>query len=141
MTRDSLLGIICLPFHHLVRVIDCYLAEGEKFLFRVALCLALLHHKHASEHVLTLERMRVFCQSIGDLVTPQQLIVSALKITRLSRKGSSLNYRKKLLFFSLKTFKSRKQKPISARIASFKPSLLSIRPKVSLTVDLHLTFS
>lgn len=75
-----------LPFHHCVRVVDCYLLEGEKFLYRIALELALQFEKHRKKPV-TLEEMREFCENIAEYVTPSQLISSASKLSRLSRKG------------------------------------------------------
>lgn len=37
-----------LPFNHLVRVLDCYLHEGIKVLYRVAMAILLLFHKFSS---------------------------------------------------------------------------------------------
>ncbi|CAO1320291.1 unnamed protein product [Diamesa serratosioi] len=37
-----------LPFPHLVRVMDCFFHEGIKVLYRVALAILILFHKHAS---------------------------------------------------------------------------------------------
>ena len=51
----------------------------------MALSLALLFEKR-SKQSMTLEKMRAFCESIACVVSPQQLIVSALKITRLKAK-------------------------------------------------------
>ncbi|KAI5704760.1 hypothetical protein M8J76_000092 [Diaphorina citri] len=39
-----------LPFNHLVRVLDCYLHEGIKVLYRVAMAILLLFHKFSSSH-------------------------------------------------------------------------------------------
>lgn len=75
-----------LPFHHCVRVVDCYLLEGEKFLYRIALELALQFEKHRKKPA-TLEEMREFCENIAEYVTPSQLISNASKLSRLSRKG------------------------------------------------------
>ncbi|KAH9388583.1 hypothetical protein TYRP_007925 [Tyrophagus putrescentiae] len=74
-----------LPFHHCVRVVDCYLLEGEKFLYRIALELALQFEKHRKKPA-TLEEMREFCENIAEYVTPSQLISNASKLSRLSRK-------------------------------------------------------
>ncbi|CAG2167456.1 unnamed protein product [Oppiella nova] len=82
---EYLQWIFSLPFHHVVRVVDCFLVEGEKFLFRVALTLALLCHKTKGDG-LSLDKMRDFCESIADVISPNKLIATALKVTRLSRK-------------------------------------------------------
>lgn len=37
-----------LPFSHLVRVIDCFLHEGIKVFYRVALAILILFNKHSS---------------------------------------------------------------------------------------------
>lgn len=60
--------------------------EGEKFLYRVALELALQFEKHKKEPI-TLEAMRQFCENITEYLTPSQLISNASKVSRLSRKG------------------------------------------------------
>uniref|UniRef100_A0A8D9DY28 TBC1 domain family member 24 n=2 Tax=Cacopsylla melanoneura TaxID=428564 RepID=A0A8D9DY28_9HEMI len=39
-----------LPFNHLVRVLDCYLHEGIKVLYRVAMAILLLFHKFSSSN-------------------------------------------------------------------------------------------
>ncbi|KAL1457688.1 hypothetical protein WDU94_007889 [Cyamophila willieti] len=39
-----------LPFNHLVRVLDCYLHEGIKVLYRVAMSILLLFHKFSSSN-------------------------------------------------------------------------------------------
>lgn len=72
-----------LPFHHCVRIVDCYLLEGEKFLYRIALELALLFEKYNHKPI-DLEQMRHFCENIP--VTPSQLIAGAISLSRLSRK-------------------------------------------------------
>lgn len=85
---------------HVVRAVDCFLIEGEKFLFRLALALAL--HFERTRHEVScrtlssdpklisdpkspsLERMRLFCQSLD--LSPQELVQNACRLTRLSRK-------------------------------------------------------
>ncbi|KAI7693033.1 TBC1 domain family member 24 [Sarcoptes scabiei] len=75
----------CLPFHFCVRIVDCYLVEGEKFLFRVALILIQLFEKTLKQS-LTLEQMRTFCENIQEVLQPSQLINQASKINRFSKK-------------------------------------------------------
>ena len=76
----------CLPFHFCVRIVDCYLVEGEKFLYRIALELAQLYEKHLKQSI-TIEGMREFCENLSSIITPSQLIINATKLSRLSRKG------------------------------------------------------
>ncbi|CAM1330764.1 TBC1D24 (predicted) [Pycnogonum litorale] len=38
-----------LPFNYLVRVIDCYLCEGNKILYRIAIAMIILFHKHSGK--------------------------------------------------------------------------------------------
>ena len=72
----------------MIRIMDCFLLEGEKFLFRVALTLALLYQKHKKQNI-SLDRMRTFCESLATVVSPSQLIAQSLKVTRVSRKEIS----------------------------------------------------
>ena len=76
---------IGLPFKHLVRVVDCYLVEGMKLLFRVGLALLLLYKRanHQNGERLTLERMIAFCETIA--LTPNDLIKLATSLRRLSK--------------------------------------------------------
>ncbi|CAG2103129.1 unnamed protein product [Medioppia subpectinata] len=85
---EYLQWIFYLPFHHVIRVIDCFLVEGEKFLFRIALSLAIQCQKH--KNGINLEKMREFCENIQ--ISPQKLISVALKVTSLSRKGLPLHW-------------------------------------------------
>ena len=39
---------IGLPFQHLVRILDCYLVEGTKLLFRVGIAILILYKRHLS---------------------------------------------------------------------------------------------
>lgn len=73
---------IGLPFNHLIRIMDCFLVEGFKFLFRIGLSLLLLYSRTSSEDQLTLESMITFCESISS--SPQQLIDFATSLSRFS---------------------------------------------------------
>lgn len=73
---------VFLPFEYVVRVVDCYLIEGDKFLFRIALALALLYEQKTNTAI-TLEKMKSFCESISNHCTPSQLI-SKVKSFRLN---------------------------------------------------------
>ncbi|RWS13268.1 TBC1 domain family member 24-like protein [Dinothrombium tinctorium] len=103
--RDWLKWIfIGLPFEHIVRVIDCFLVEGTKFLFRTALALLLLYRRSfpTSTFILgagvdpgtnfNLSKMLAFCAKIN--VSPNELIKYSLQITRFSRANIDNEYRK-----------------------------------------------
>lgn len=77
----------CLPFHFCVRIVDCFLVEGEKFLYRIALALIKLYDKHQKTEI-SLVKMRKFCEDISEILTPSQLINKALKIQMFSKKGT-----------------------------------------------------
>ena len=71
-----------LPFKHLIRIMDCFLVEGFKFLFRIGLSLLLLYSRSSSEDQLSLDSMITFCESISS--SPQQLIDFATSLARFS---------------------------------------------------------
>lgn len=97
---------IGLPFDHLTRVMDCYLCEGRKFLFRIALALLILYKKKRkirgsvessssrqseSDDELTLEKMINFCEQIP--ISPHELISVATKLSRFSRAKIEKQYK------------------------------------------------
>lgn len=82
---------IGLPFEHLVRVVDCFLVEGFKFLMRIALALLILFRKSNAEEP-TLDSMIQFCEKVP--VTPQQLIRFACSLSRLTTAKISKQFRK-----------------------------------------------
>ncbi|CAH1707431.1 unnamed protein product [Chironomus riparius] len=80
-----------LPFPHLVRVMDCYFHEGIKVLYRVALAILILFHKHtqnSSEWDSDSLKNDIdnaipkFCKQIP--VTPLKLMRTAFSIRALS---------------------------------------------------------
>ncbi|XP_015185725.1 PREDICTED: TBC1 domain family member 24 isoform X2 [Polistes dominula] len=81
-----------LPFQHLVRVIDCFLHEGIKVFYRVAMAIVLLFYKHSSsqnsEWMLEITNKGVdaalskFCIQIP--VTPAKFLRTAFGIRGLS---------------------------------------------------------
>lgn len=75
-----------LPFSHLIRVVDCFLVEGMKFLFRVALALLIMFRKanpgNGHGH-LTLAKMLSFCEHIT--TSPNDLITLAISLRNLSK--------------------------------------------------------
>ena len=82
-----------LPFPHLVRVIDCFLVEGFKFLIRIGLTLLLLLKRSSSDQdSLTLDQMISFCESIS--LTPNQLIHLACSLSRVTSNKIVKQYKK-----------------------------------------------
>lgn len=49
-----------LPLDHLMRIVDCYLLEGIKILYRVAIVLLKSFHTHASKSVGHIDLIRDF---------------------------------------------------------------------------------
>ncbi|XP_048518562.1 GTPase-activating protein skywalker isoform X4 [Dendroctonus ponderosae] len=81
-----------LPFQHLVRIMDCYFHEGVKVLYRTAMAILLLFHKHSSanssEWSAEIQKNGVdlalnkFCREMP--VTPQKVLKMAFGIRGLS---------------------------------------------------------
>ncbi|KAL2750919.1 GTPase-activating protein skywalker isoform X1 [Vespula maculifrons] len=81
-----------LPFQHLVRVIDCFLHEGIKVFYRVAMAIVLQFYKHSSsqnsEWMVEITKNGVdaalskFCRQIP--VTPAKFLQTAFRIRGLS---------------------------------------------------------
>lgn len=82
---------IGLPFEHLVRVVDCFLVEGFKFLMRVALALLILFRKSNRDEP-TLDSMIEFCEKVP--LSPQQLIRFSCSLSRLTTAKISKQFRK-----------------------------------------------
>uniref|UniRef100_A0A336LWN7 CSON004065 protein n=1 Tax=Culicoides sonorensis TaxID=179676 RepID=A0A336LWN7_CULSO len=82
-----------LPFTHLVRVMDCFLHEGIKVFYRVALAILILFNKHSSSANSSVEwstdsakndidnAIPKFCKNIP--VTPSKLLRTAFSIRNL----------------------------------------------------------
>lgn len=85
---------IGLPFPHLVRIIDCFLVEGFKFLIRIGLALLVLYKRsnQRSQDNMTLDQMIAFCERIS--ITPNQLIHLACSLSRLTSSKIVKQYRK-----------------------------------------------
>ncbi|XP_040031826.1 TBC1 domain family member 24 [Gasterosteus aculeatus] len=87
-----------LPFGHMVRVLDIYLVEGYKVLFRVAIALLKFYRKHNAEAQGAAEPdsnkvrddIQAFIKGIGSTVTPEKLLEKAFSIRMLSRKEITL---------------------------------------------------
>ncbi|TNN42780.1 TBC1 domain family member 24 [Liparis tanakae] len=88
-----------LPFSHTVRVLDIYLVEGYKVLFRVALALLKFYRKHKAEggpagpqqdSGKVKDDIQAFVKGIGSTVTPEKLLEKAFSIRMFSRKEITL---------------------------------------------------
>lgn len=88
---------IGLPFEHVIRIMDCFLVEGTKFLYRIGLALLILYKNsrpvssRLSVSPLTLELMLSFCETIK--LTPDELITAATRLRRLSRAKIDKTYK------------------------------------------------
>lgn len=81
-----------LPFQHLVRVMDCFLHEGIKVFYRIAMAIVLLFHKHSSlqnsEWMSEILKNGIdaalskFCRQIP--VTPAKFLRTAFRIRGLT---------------------------------------------------------
>lgn len=80
-----------LPFAYLVRIMDCFLYEGMKVLFRTSLALIKLYAKRAAQQPSTFfthdahDGMSEFCHRIADYYSVEQLLTVAFAIPRLSQ--------------------------------------------------------
>ncbi|XP_068440077.1 TBC1 domain family member 24 [Clinocottus analis] len=88
-----------LPFSHMVRVLDIYLVEGYKVLFRVAIALLKFYRKHKAEggqgnqqqdSSKVKDDIQAFVKGIASTVTPEKLLEKAFSIRMLSRKEITL---------------------------------------------------
>ncbi|GAB6031291.1 hypothetical protein CHUAL_009090 [Chamberlinius hualienensis] len=86
-----------LPINHLVRVVDCFLFEGKKVLYRVAMALIILFTKAVAKGDATLTQevqrsgiasaFRKFCREIN--IPPHKLLKTAFGIRGFSQKTIS----------------------------------------------------
>ncbi|KAK5850728.1 hypothetical protein PBY51_001580 [Eleginops maclovinus] len=90
-----------LPFSHMVRVLDVYLVEGYKVLFRVAIALLKFYRKHKAGAVggegsqpqdsgKVRADIQAFIKGIASTVTPEKLLEKAFSIRLFSRKEITL---------------------------------------------------
>ena len=78
----------CLPFNIVVRIFDCYLLEGEKIIYRIALALFKLKEKYllkGKSFETIMEKMKSITNEIND---PDILLETAFDFS-LSRKDIS----------------------------------------------------
>lgn len=80
-----------LPFSHLVRVIDCFLWEGSKVLYRVALAIVQLYNKHTAtthsgknSNIYEESAIGHFCQNLP--ASPDKVLRMAFGVSGLARK-------------------------------------------------------
>ncbi|XP_028990901.1 TBC1 domain family member 24 [Betta splendens] len=90
-----------LPFGHVVRVLDVYLVEGYKILYRVAVALLKFYRKHKAaaqggqdsqqqDSGKVKADIQAFIRGIGSTVTPDKLLEKAFSIRLFSRKEINL---------------------------------------------------
>ncbi|XP_061562193.1 TBC1 domain family member 24 [Phycodurus eques] len=90
-----------LPFSHIVRVLDVYLVEGYKILYRVAIALLKFYRKHKAgaagaqadqqqDSGKVRSDIQAFVKGIASVVTPDKLLEKAFSIRLLSRKEITL---------------------------------------------------
>uniref|UniRef100_H3D5I4 TBC1 domain family member 24 n=1 Tax=Tetraodon nigroviridis TaxID=99883 RepID=H3D5I4_TETNG len=88
-----------LPFSHMVRILDVYLVEGYKVLYRVAIALLKFYRKHKAglqgsqqqqDSATVKADIRAFVQDIASVITPDKLLEKAFSIRLFSRKEITL---------------------------------------------------
>ncbi|XP_061765281.1 TBC1 domain family member 24 [Nerophis ophidion] len=89
-----------LPFSHMVRVLDVYMVEGYKILYRVAIALLKFYRKHKAaaagpanqqqDSSKVRSDIQAFIKGIASVVTPDKLLEKAFSIRLLSRKEITL---------------------------------------------------
>uniref|UniRef100_A0A3B3CER5 TBC1 domain family member 24 n=1 Tax=Oryzias melastigma TaxID=30732 RepID=A0A3B3CER5_ORYME len=115
-----------LPFSHVVRVLDVYLVEGYKVLYRVAIALLKFYRKHkvggqggpGNQQQLDSGKIRAdiqaFIKGIASTVTPDKLLEKSFSIRLFSRKEITL--------LQLTNEKSLQQKGITVKQKSLNKS-------------------
>ncbi|XP_061911847.1 TBC1 domain family member 24 [Entelurus aequoreus] len=89
-----------LPFSHMVRVLDVFMVEGYKILYRVAIALLKFYRKHKAaaagpanqqqDSSKVRSDIQAFIKGIASVVTPDKLLEKAFSIRLLSRKEITL---------------------------------------------------
>lgn len=80
---------VALPLTYCSRIVECWLVDGQKFLYRVALAMLSRFRQQCSSPVtLTSEKMFEFCSKLDMILEPkggiEQLIKEAKSLTRIS---------------------------------------------------------
>ncbi|XP_027857708.1 TBC1 domain family member 24 isoform X1 [Xiphophorus couchianus] len=120
-----------LPFGHMVRVLDVYLVEGYKVLYRVAIALLKFYRKHKTggqagqNQQLDSGKIRsdiqAFIRGIGSTVTPEKLLEKSFSIRLINRKEITL--------LQLTNEKSLQQKGITVKQKSIRRNVqLALNP-------------
>uniref|UniRef100_A0A672RWD3 TBC1 domain family member 24 n=1 Tax=Sinocyclocheilus grahami TaxID=75366 RepID=A0A672RWD3_SINGR len=110
-----------LPFSFAARVMDIYLVEGYKVLYRVALAILKFYRKQRSatagsaltkqDSAAVRSDIQAFVQNIGKSVTPEKLLEKAFSIRLFSRK--------EIMLLQLANEKSLQQKGITVKQKSY----------------------
>lgn len=91
-----------LPFSHMVRILDVFLVEGYKILYRVAIALLKFYRKHKAGDQGSQQQqqqqdsdkvkadIRAFVKGIASIITPDKLLEKAFSIRLFSRKEITL---------------------------------------------------
>lgn len=91
-----------LPFSHMVRILDVFLVEGYKILYRVAIALLKFYRKHKAGEQGSQQQqqqedsdkvkadIRAFVKGIASVITPDKLLEKAFSIRLFSRKEITL---------------------------------------------------
>ncbi|KTF90445.1 hypothetical protein cypCar_00031996 [Cyprinus carpio] len=125
-----------LPFSFAARVMDVYLVEGYKVLYRVALAILKFYRKQRSgaagsaltkqDSAAVRSDIQAFVKNIGKSVTPEKLLEKAFSIRLFSRKEITL-----LQLANEKSLQQRgitvKQKRFYSHCEGYEPTLMLIR--------------
>uniref|UniRef100_A0A8C7NW45 TBC1 domain family member 24 n=1 Tax=Oncorhynchus mykiss TaxID=8022 RepID=A0A8C7NW45_ONCMY len=129
-----------LPFSHVARVLDVFLVEGYKVLYRVALALLKFYRKQKAgagagaqpsegqkqDSAEVKAEIQAFVKAIGSSITPDKLLEKAFSIRLFSRKEITL-----LQLANEKSLQQKgitvKQKRFYAHVEGYEPTLLLIR--------------
>ncbi|XP_063716585.1 GTPase-activating protein skywalker-like isoform X2 [Symsagittifera roscoffensis] len=74
-----------LPLSYLVRIMDCYLVEGLKVFYRVALTILQLHKKQSNNNALEEDAIRNFIKNLSSSTTEEKFIKSVYKLKAPTR--------------------------------------------------------
>lgn len=79
---------VALPFTYCVRIVDCWLVDGQKFLYRIALAMLSRFRQQCSPVSLSSDKMFEFCTKLECALEPkggiEQLIKEAKSLKRIS---------------------------------------------------------
>lgn len=116
-----------LPFSHMVRILDVFLVEGYKVLYRVAIALLKFYRKHKAgvqgsqqqqDSAKVKADIRAFVKGIASIITPDKLLEKAFSIRLFSRKEITL--------LQLTNERSLQQKGITVKQKRYSSTRLSL---------------